>query len=108
MIKGGDAKIGLGFKEVIEAPFVNIEFLTQSPETLVVFETADGEILELGFSDYSAFKRANPDVEIVDEHTHSYSAGGIHPQCAVRQADETRQRKLKDARKQNESGTTKR
>ncbi len=59
------------------APFVNVDFLTKSPETLVVFETADGVKHQMGFSDYTQFKKENPTTEIVDEHTHSYSAGGI-------------------------------
>lgn len=60
-----------------EFPFVNTTFFTKSPETLVVFETEDGEIHQLGYRDFTAFKDANPGVEIVKENTHSYSAGGI-------------------------------
>ncbi|MAS94128.1 MAG: phosphate ABC transporter, permease protein PstA [Verrucomicrobiales bacterium] len=58
-------------------PFVNTKFFTESPETLVVFDTADGESHQLDFSDYSQFKRDNPDMKIIEEHTHSYSGGGI-------------------------------
>jgi phosphate transport system permease protein len=60
-----------------EAPFINTEFFTLDPETLVVFETADGNEYEKRYSEYAQFKRDNPTVEIVSEHTHSYSAGGI-------------------------------
>ncbi|MDF1811909.1 MAG: PstA family ABC transporter permease [Verrucomicrobiales bacterium] len=60
-----------------EAPFINVEFFTRSPETLVVFETQDGTERQLAFSDYSQWKKDNPGVEIAKEHTHSYSGGGI-------------------------------
>lgn len=59
------------------APFVNTEFFTRSPETLVVFETDNGTERKLAFSDYMQWKKDNPDLEIVKEHTHSYSGGGI-------------------------------
>lgn len=61
-------------------PFINVEFFTESPETLMTFETEDGEEYSMSFSDYSQFKR---DVEgvaekkIVEEHSHAYSGGGI-------------------------------
>lgn len=58
-------------------PFVNTKFFTHSPETLVVFQTDDGDVHQMDFSDYSQFKKDNPDVKIIDEHTHSYSGGGI-------------------------------
>ncbi len=60
-----------------EAPFINADFFTRSPETLVVFETEDGTGHRLAFSDYTQFKKDNPTTLIVSEHTHSYSAGGI-------------------------------
>ncbi len=58
-------------------PFINTTFFTESPETLVVYETADGVEHQSGFGAYTEFRQANPGVEIVKEHTHSYSAGGI-------------------------------
>lgn len=60
-------------------PFINTEFFTRSPETLVVFETVGGagEEQQMGFTEYTQFKIDNPEVEIRKEHTHSYSAGGI-------------------------------
>ena len=60
-----------------EAPFVNFEFFTKSPETLMTFETEEGETYKMNFSEYSQFKRDNPDVNIVEEHSHAYSGGGI-------------------------------
>jgi len=59
------------------APFVNVDFFTKSPETLMTFETEDGTDYKMDFSDYSQFKRDHPDVRIVDEHSHAYSGGGI-------------------------------
>ncbi len=58
-------------------PFINTTFFTESPETLVVYETADGGEHQLGYRAYSELKAANPGIEITREHTHSYSAGGI-------------------------------
>lgn len=58
-------------------PFVNVDFLTKSPETLMTFETADGEFHKMDFSDYSRFKVENPEVKIVDEDSHAFSGGGI-------------------------------
>lgn len=60
-----------------DAPLVNVDFLTKSPETLVVFHDENDEIVQMGISEFSEFKKANPDAVVRDEHTHSYSAGGI-------------------------------
>lgn len=60
-----------------EAPFINVEFFTKSPETLMTFETASGEEYKMDFGDYTEFKAKNPEIEIVDEHSHAYSGGGI-------------------------------
>lgn len=58
-------------------PFVNTDFFSKSPETLMTFETAQGDLYELDFGDYSQWKRDNPEVEIVSEKSHAYSGGGI-------------------------------
>lgn len=58
-------------------PFVNVEFFTKSPETLMTFETEDGEFHKMDFGDYSQWKRDHPDIEIVEEHSHAYSGGGV-------------------------------
>lgn len=58
-------------------PFINVPFLTESPQTLMTFETADGENHKMDFSDYSQFKRDFPDMKIVEEHSHAFSGGGI-------------------------------
>ncbi len=60
-----------------EFPFVNTEFFTKSPETLMTFETEQGEFFKMDFGDYSQWKRDNPDSRIVEEHSHAYSGGGI-------------------------------
>ncbi len=58
-------------------PFVNTEFFTKSPETLMTFETADGVFHKMNFPEYSRFKEKNPGLEIVEEHSHAFSGGGI-------------------------------
>jgi len=58
-------------------PFVNTKFFTDSPETLMTFETEDGTFYKMDFSDYSQWKRDNPEGRIVEEHSHAYSGGGI-------------------------------
>ncbi|NNM31201.1 MAG: phosphate ABC transporter permease PstA [Akkermansiaceae bacterium] len=60
-----------------EAPFVNLGFIFNNPETLVVFKDGNGEKVRMAMSDFSEFKKANPEAVITDEHTFSYCAGGI-------------------------------
>ncbi|MEM6916230.1 MAG: PstA family ABC transporter permease [Verrucomicrobiota bacterium] len=60
-----------------EFPFVNTKFFSESPQTLMTFETEDGSYYKMDFSDYSQWKRDNPDSRIVEEHSHAYSGGGI-------------------------------
>ncbi|MFT4550541.1 MAG: phosphate transport system permease protein [Verrucomicrobiales bacterium] len=43
----------------------------------MVFKNEAGEKVQMNFDDYSEFKKANPDAVTLDEHTHSYSGGGI-------------------------------
>jgi phosphate transport system permease protein len=61
-------------------PFVNVPFLTQSPETLHVFEH-EGQRHEIGDREFRAYmeKRGNP---VIQEESYVYSAGGIFP-CIV-------------------------
>jgi phosphate transport system permease protein len=65
---------------VREFPFVNVPFLTQSPETLHIFEY-EGQHHELGDRAFRAYmdKRGNPSIR---EESYVYSAGGIFP-CIV-------------------------
>ena len=65
---------------VPEFPFVNVAFLTESPETLHVFEH-EGKKQELGDRAFRAYleKRGNPAIQ---EDSYVYSAGGIFP-CIV-------------------------
>ncbi|MDB4504530.1 hypothetical protein N9240_01245 [Akkermansiaceae bacterium] len=60
-----------------EAPFVNTDFLFSSPETLVEFTNEGGSIVRMDSSDFRVFKEENPAAVIRDEHTFSYSGGGI-------------------------------
>lgn len=63
-----------------KAPFVNVEFLTKSPETLYVFEW-EGKKMEMGDKAFRQFKasKGNPEIPV---QTYAHSAGGIFP-CIV-------------------------
>lgn len=61
-------------------PFINVAFLTESPQTLYVFEH-EGQKLTLGDRQFRTWKAAHPDVE-VNPMSVAYSAGGIWP-CIV-------------------------
>lgn len=62
------------------APFVNVKFLTEKPQTLYVFEY-QGQHMELSDSEFRAWKTTHTeDVDLTT--TVSYSAGGIWP-CIV-------------------------
>lgn len=62
-----------------EAPFINLPFLTEAPETLNVF-TVDGEARTMGDREFRAFKESRPDqLKGVPVQTYVYSAGGIFP-----------------------------
>lgn len=62
------------------APFINIPFLTQAPESLYVFEF-EGKKMEMGDKEFRAFKESKGNIEIPAE-SYVYSAGGIFP-CIV-------------------------
>src|SRR3981081_4576965 len=61
------------------APFVNLKFLTEPPQTLYVFDY-NGKKMELSDREFRAWKTTHN--EDVDVTTISYSAGGIWP-CIV-------------------------
>jgi len=69
-----------GGKEVLkwQPPFINFEFLTDSPETLHVFESG-GRELQMGAEDYRAFIDENGAAAVENEKTFAHSAGGIFP-----------------------------
>lgn len=61
------------------APFINVPFLTEAPETLNVFEL-DGTKVTMGDREFRAFKTAQPaKLTNVPVETYVYSAGGIMP-----------------------------
>ena len=60
-----------------EAPFVNVEFLTENPKSLVVFHDEQGDEVRMDIDEFTEFKRDNPEAVITDEHSYSYSGGGI-------------------------------
>ncbi|MEK0444929.1 MAG: phosphate transporter, permease protein PstA [Verrucomicrobiota bacterium] len=61
-------------------PFVNVAFLTQSPETLHVF-TKDSQVLQMGDKEFRQMMEKEGNPTISDEN-YVYSAGGIFP-CIV-------------------------
>ncbi|MGE9267691.1 MAG: phosphate ABC transporter permease PstA [Verrucomicrobiales bacterium] len=60
-----------------EAPFVNVDFLTKMPQTLVDFKDADGNLVKMDSDEFIEFTKNNPDAVVTDKHTTSYSGGGI-------------------------------
>src|SRR5882724_10266308 len=58
-------------------PFINVPFLTESPQTLYVFDY-EGQKMTLGDRQFREWKAAHPDVE-VNPMSVAYSAGGIWP-----------------------------
>ena len=62
------------------APFINLSFLSEAPQTLYVFEF-DGKKMTLGDRDFRQWKTEHPGVE-PETSSIAYSAGGIWP-CIV-------------------------
>jgi phosphate transport system permease protein len=62
------------------APFINIPFLTQRPQTLFVFEY-EGKKYTLGDQDFRRWSEQHPNAE-VEPASVAYSAGGVWP-CIV-------------------------
>jgi phosphate transport system permease protein len=61
------------------APFINVPFLTQAPETLNVFEL-DGKKVTMGDREFRRYKADHSDaMKSVHPETYVYSAGGIFP-----------------------------
>ena len=61
------------------APFINVPFLTESPETLNVFEL-DGKKTSMGDRAFRQYKAAHEaELKGVPVETYVYSAGGIFP-----------------------------
>lgn len=60
-----------------EAPFVNLEFFTESPTTLHEFTGPGGGVLRLDHTDYLRYLEENPGVVISDERSISHGGGGI-------------------------------
>ena len=64
-----------------KAPFINVPFLTEAPESLYVFEY-EGKKIEMGDRAFRAFKVEHPDAAKSRTESYVYSAGGIFP-CIV-------------------------
>jgi len=58
-------------------PFVDVEFLTAKNETLHVFDDSQGTRHQLPASKYNDYLNAHSGETIYNEHTFSYSGGGI-------------------------------
>ncbi|HMJ07250.1 MAG TPA: phosphate ABC transporter, permease protein PstA, partial [Chthoniobacterales bacterium] len=63
-----------------EPPFINLAFLSQSPQTLYVFDF-EAEKMTLSDREFRQWKTQHPGVE-VEANSIAYSAGGIWP-CIV-------------------------
>lgn len=62
-----------------KAPFINVPFLTEAPETLNVI-TRGGEKNTMGDREFRAYRDANPEaLKGAQIETYVYSAGGIFP-----------------------------
>jgi len=62
-----------------KAPFINVPFLTEAPESLHVLTLKDGSHLEFGDRDYRAWVAKNGEEQIADHKSQVYAAGGIYP-----------------------------
>ncbi|MEO7934545.1 MAG: phosphate ABC transporter permease PstA [Chthoniobacterales bacterium] len=71
---------GIGSVVKLSPPFIDIPFLTESPETLHVFQF-EGKPMQLGDTEYRQFT-ATRTVNDPNESTVAHSAGGIFP-CIV-------------------------
>jgi len=83
LICAGAIFIDIGYKggkEIFRSsfPFLNVEFLTEAPETLHIFEYGD-ENYEIGSAEYMQFKADNDPAKITNEKSYVYSSGGIFP-----------------------------
>ena len=60
-------------------PFVNVPFLTESPESLHILTLKDGTHLQMGDRDYQKYTAQNGTEQIEEEKSQVYAAGGIFP-----------------------------
>ena len=71
---------GVGAVVQLKPPFIDVPFLTESPETLHVFEF-EGKKMQLGDTEYRKFAATHA-VNDPNESTVAHSAGGIFP-CII-------------------------
>ncbi|MEI8090168.1 MAG: phosphate ABC transporter permease PstA [Opitutaceae bacterium] len=64
-----------------KAPFINVAFFTEAPESLYVFDY-QGQKREMGDREFRAFKNTHPEAKDIKAESYVYSAGGIFP-CIV-------------------------
>jgi len=71
------AKKGLPTFFKAEAPYINTEFFTENPQTLVSFHDVDGKDYAMSSNDFEVWHKDHPEIEVMEEHRLNYSAGGI-------------------------------
>ena len=60
-----------------EAPYINTEFFTESPQILSVWHDADGKEYSMTKKNYEQWIVANPEKQVLDLHNLTASGGGI-------------------------------
>ena len=60
-----------------EAPFINTEFFTESPQILSVWHDAEGNEYSMTQTHFDEWVEANPDKEVLDKHDYTASGGGV-------------------------------
>lgn len=60
-----------------EAPYINTEFFTENPQTLVSFHDSEGQDYAMSSNNFEIWHKENPSIAVLGEHRLNYSAGGI-------------------------------
>ncbi len=66
-----------GLPTLFNSDGFNSEFLTESPQTLIVLKEGDGTVHKVSFSNIEKWKADNPEIQIEEEKRFSYAGGGI-------------------------------
>ena len=60
-----------------EAPFINTEFFTESPQILTVWHDSAGNEYSMTQEKHDIWVIENPTIEVIDIHNYTASGGGI-------------------------------
>lgn len=60
-----------------EAPFINTEFFTESPQILSVWHDTNGNEYSMTQTNFDAWVLENPSKEVIDKHDYTASGGGV-------------------------------